>query len=518
VLAPVQRDIVLGPFRLDRIGRSLTRDGAPTPLGGRALDVLIILAAAAGETITKDRLLDQVWPGLTVEENNLYVQISTLRRVLGDDWIVTVPGRGYRLTVPATGPHVTAETDEAPPPALAVTLPVIPSIAVLPFVNMSDNPQQQYFSDGVADDIITELSRNRFLFVITRNSSFSYRGGAIDVRQIAQELGVRYLLAGSVRESPRRVRVNAQLIDAAAGNNLWAERFDGDRADVFAVQDEIARAVRIAIEPAISQAELRRALHKSRGSLDAWEAYQRGMWHLRKGNAEGNVQALDYFGQSIALDPLFATPRAMSGYVHMWDIAFGGVPDVPAQIQRAETAARRAIELDFDNPVAHATLAWITGGSGQHDLAVRHAQRALAISPNEVSGLLSMGRVLTFGGRADEALDPLLSAVQRSPNDPFGSLLWATLAVCHYFRRDFAACAEISRRMLRDFPEFTLIHRWLASSLGHLGSADAGEALQEAITILPTSFNYFVQHRPPWFRPDDHTLYLEGLTKAGWKG
>jgi adenylate cyclase len=188
------------------------------------------------------------------------------------------------------------------------------------------------------------------------------------------------------------------------------------------------------------------------------------------------------------------------------------------QIQRAETAARRAIELDFDNPVAYATLAWITGDSGQHDLAVRHAQPALAISPNEVSGLLSMGRVLTFGGRADEAPDPLLSAVQRSPNDPFGSLSWATLAVCHYFRRDFAACAEISRRVLREFPEFTLIHKWLAASLGHLGSDDAAEALQEAITISPTSFEYIARQRPPWFRPDDRALYLEGLTEAGWTG
>ncbi len=187
-------------------------------------------------------------------------------------------------------------------------------------------------------------------------------------------------------------------------------------------------------------------------------------------------------------------------------------------IEQDSMFARRAIELDFDNPVAHATLAWITGDSGQHDLAVRHAQRALAISPNEVSGLLSMGRVLTFGGRADEALDPLLSAVQRSRNDPFGSLVWATLAVCHYFRRDFDACAEISRRMLRDFPEFTLIHKWLAASLGHLGSDDASEALQEAIAILPTSFEYIARQRPPWFRPDDHALYLEGLTKAGWKG
>jgi TolB-like protein len=295
---PLQQDIVLGPFRLDTLGRSLTRDGAPVPVGGRALDVLALLAAAAGETIGKDTLLDQVWPGLTVEENNLHVQISTLRRLLGDRWIVTVPGRGYRLIVPATEPPVTAEIDEARPPALAVTLPDIPSIAVLPFANMSANRRQEYFSDGVADDIITELSRNRFLFVVARNSSFSYKGRAVDVKQIARELGVRYLLEGSVRESGGRVRVNAQLIDAGAGNHLWAERYDRDRADVFAVQDKIARAVTIAIQPAITQAELRRALRKPRGSLDAWEAYQRGMWHLLIGNAEGNAQALDYF-QSI---------------------------------------------------------------------------------------------------------------------------------------------------------------------------------------------------------------------------
>jgi adenylate cyclase len=515
---PVQQDIVLGPFRLDMLGRSLTRDGAPVPVGGRALDVLAILAAAAGETIGKDTLIDQVWPGLTVEENNLHVQISTLRRLLGDGWIVTVPGRGYRLIVPATGAPVTDAGDEAPSRALAARLPDIPSIAVLPFANMSANPQQEYFSDGVADDIITELSRNRFLFVVARNSSFSYKGRAIDVKQIARELGVRYLLEGSVRESGRRVRVNAQLIDAEAGNHLWAERYDRDRADVFAVQDEITRAVTIAIEPAITQAELRRALRKPRGSLDAWEAYQRGMWHLMIGNAEGNAQALDYFHRSIALDPIFATPHAMIGYVNLWEIAFGSVADVPDQIQRAETSARRAIELDFNDPVAHAMLSWATCASGRHDLAIEHAERALAISPNEVSGLLSMGRALTFSGRAHEALEPLLSAIKRSPNDPLGSLLSSTLVTCHFFRRDFASCAEISRRIVRDFPEFTLIHRWLATALGHLGSPEAGAALRQAITILPTSFEYFVRQCPPWFRPDDHILYLEGLTKAGWKG
>ena len=509
-------DIVLGPFRLDIQSRSLIRNGATVTLGGRAFDVLAVLATSAGKTIGKDALLDQVWPGLTVEENNLQVQISTLRKVLGDGWIVTIPGRGYRLIVPSTGtePSVGDDRKTLQPPA---PLPDKPSIAVLPFANMSDRFEQEYFSDGIADDIITELSRNHLLFVIARNSSFSYKGRAIDVKQIARELGVRYLLEGSVRDNGQCVRVNAQLIDAVAGNHLWAERYDRNRADIFAVQDEITRAVMNAIEPAISQAELRRALRKPPGALDAWEAYQRGLWHLMNGNAEGNAQAIDYFHRSIALDPMFATPHAMLGYVHLWNLAFGGVLDLPDHIERAEVAARRAIELDFDDPVPHAVLAWAACGNGRYNLAIEHAERALAISPNNVAGLLSMGRVLTFSGRAHDAPEPLLNAIRRSPRDPLGSLLLATLAAGRYLMHDYAACAEVSRRIIRDFPEFTLIHRWLAAALGQMESPEAADALQRAITILPTTFEFYVQQRPPWFRPDDYALYLEGLHKAGWK-
>jgi adenylate cyclase len=422
------------------------------------------------------------------------------------------------LLVPATGLPPTDESNDARLPTLAVTLPEIPSIAVLPFANMSDNVQQEYFSDGVADDIITELSRNRFLFVVARNSSFSYKGRAIDVKLIARELGVRYLLEGSVRDAGQRVRVNAQLIDAVAGNHLWAERYDRDRTDVFAVQDEITRAVTNAIGPAISQAELRRALRKPPGGLDAWEAYQRGLWHLTNGNAEGNAQAIHYFHQSTALDPMFATPHAMLGYVHLWNLAFGGALDLPDQIERAEAAARRAIDFDFDDPIPHAVLAWAACGNGRYDLAIDHAERALGISPNDVAALLSMGRVLTFSGRARDAPEPLLNAIRRSPRDPLVSLLLATLAAGRYLMHDYAACADVSRRIIRDFPEFTLIHRWLAAALGQMESPDAAEALQRAIAILPTTFEFYVQRRPPWFRPDDYALYLEGLTKAGWNG
>lgn len=256
--------IAFGPFRLDRRGRRLTRAGAEVPLGGRAFDVLCALAAAGGEAVAKDTLLDQVWPGLTVEENNLQVQISALRKALGDGMIVTIPGRGYRLTM--------TPFDEPP---LAPDAPTgKPSIAVLPFANRSGDIEQEYFADAVADDIITDLSRDRSLFVIARTSSFAYRAHAADVRQIARELGVRYILEGSVRRGVDRLRVTAQLIDAETGNHLWADRYDRSFQDLFALQDEIAAEVSKAISPAVAGAEQRRTLRRRPESLSAWEAYQ----------------------------------------------------------------------------------------------------------------------------------------------------------------------------------------------------------------------------------------------------
>ena len=259
----VHQPVAFGPFRLDQQGRSLTRAGAEVSLGRRAFDVLCVLAAAGGEPVSKDALLDQVWPGLTVEENNLQVQISALRKVLGDGMIVTIPGRGYRLTMAVPG-------KQSPTPEAATGKP---SIAVLPFTNMSGDIEQEYFADGVADDIITELARVRSLLVIARNSSFAYKGQAIDVRQIARELGVRYILEGSVRRSGDRVRIGAQLIDATTADHIWAERYDRGVADIFAVQDEISAAVTGAIGPAILDAERRRAVRKPPTSLNAWEAY-----------------------------------------------------------------------------------------------------------------------------------------------------------------------------------------------------------------------------------------------------
>jgi TolB-like protein len=296
-----QHDMIIGPFRLDLHSRRLSRDGVRVALGGRALDALIVLAAAAGETVSKDEMLVRVWPGLIVEENNLQVQISALRKALGEGWIVTVPGRGYRLVVPS---------DAASAPA-SDQFTGKPSIAVLPFVNMSADVEQEYFADGMAEEIITTLSRYRSIFVIARNSSFTYKGRAADVRQIGRELGVRYIVEGSVRRDKIRIRIMSQLLDTETGSHIWAERFHRDLADIFAVQDEITQAIVAALAPAISHAERQRAMKRPPENLGAWEAYQRSLWYWSKQGSENLGAARKLLQQAIALDPGFGQAHAM---------------------------------------------------------------------------------------------------------------------------------------------------------------------------------------------------------------
>lgn len=279
-------------FRIDASTETLFRGAEPLPIGRRAVALLRALIERPGMPVAKDALIEAAWPGLAVEESNLTVQIATLRRALGEEpggdrWIETLPRRGYRFV----GPLAISENANAPLGPLPLTPPDKPSVAVVPFANRTDDPEQEYFSDGIAEDIITILSRSRSLFVIARNSSFAFRGGAVDVKHIAGELGVRYVLEGSVRRDGNRVRVTAQLVDAGTGNHLWAERYDRELTDIFAVQDEIAEAVAIAIEPTVAEMERLRAIRRPPESLGAWES-ARSMAHgssERGGEREGET-------------------------------------------------------------------------------------------------------------------------------------------------------------------------------------------------------------------------------------
>jgi TolB-like protein len=282
-----------GPFRLDAAAEILFRGADPVAVGQRAVALLRVLIEQAGIPVSKDLLIEAEWPGLSIEESNLTVQIAALRRVFesepgGEGWIETLPRRGYRFRGPlAEGDAGSPAMNSTPAPSRpdmqpaaslpsVPAIPDIPSIAVLPFDNLSGDPEQEYFADGVVEEIITALSRFRHLFVIARNSSFTYKGRAVDVKQVGRELGVRYVLEGSIRKAPNRVRITGQLIEAASGNHLWADRFDGAMEDIFDLQDQMTASVVGALGPRIEQAEIERASHKPTGSLDAYDYYLRG--------------------------------------------------------------------------------------------------------------------------------------------------------------------------------------------------------------------------------------------------
>jgi adenylate cyclase len=405
-------------------------------------------------------------------------------------------------------------------PVAALPLPDKPSIAVPPFTNMSADPEQEFFADGIAEDIITALSRYPSLFVIARNSSFTYKGRAVDVKQVGRELGVRYVLEGSLRKAGNRIRVTAQLVEAETGKHVWAERYDRDLADIFALQDEITGAVTIAMAPAIAHAEQQRAMRKPPGSLDAWSAYQRGLWHLSKFSLEDNAPSEKFFRQATDLDRTFAGGYRGLAFAE-WQAAAGGylTRSLPEAQASAEALARRAVELDGADAEARAFLGEMFLYRGDHEGALAEAEGALAMMPNLADAHGVRGAALIFSGRPEEGLPAVRTCIRLDPRAPELAvrLNWVTLGL--YFSRQYEAAIEAAKRGIRSYPDFPSTYRWLAAALGQIGQTEeAKEALEKAIAVAPASFDIFVGRRVPWHRPEDYAHMLEGLRKAGWEG
>ncbi|MGY4310700.1 adenylate/guanylate cyclase domain-containing protein [Bradyrhizobium sp. JR3.5] len=414
------------------------------------------------------------------------------------------PVRVYRVLIGRSAPR------ERP----ALALPDKPSIAVLPFQNMSGDPEQEYFADGMVEDIITELSRIRWLFVIARNSTFTYKGQAVAVKQVARELGVRYVLEGSVRKGGNRVRVTAQMIDAISGAHIWAERYDRDLSDIFAVQDEITASVAGVIEPALAEAEQQRVLRKPPERLDAWEAYQRGLWHFNKYRPEENQTAQTFFRQAIALDPNFAPGHYGNALALQWDIwHFSSRPFLEVQ-ETAREEAQIAVSLDDKDAMAHAVLAHMMMWGGEWEAAIAEARTAVALNPNSAFVISMLGCVLGFGGYREEALERLQQAMRASPHDPLIWLWSIWRALLQFFSRDFVAALQTLRQVVRLRPSYAPPYEYVAASHAYLGQLDeAREALER---VPPQSAEQLRrwQQRPPWMRPEDYALRVEGVHLA----
>ena len=493
-----------GLFRLDQAGKS-----EPVALGSRAFDLLRLLAERQGELLGKGLIMEAVWPGVAVEESNLSVQISALRRILDQgrepgSCIQTIPNRGYRFVAPVR--RSGREASDQP----GLPLPDKPSIAVLPFQNLSGDPGQEYFVDGMVEEITTALCRIRWFFVIARNSSFTYKGRAVDVKRVGRELGVRYVLEGSVRRAGSRVRIAVQLIDSITGAHHWADRFDGSLDDVFALQDRVASSVAGIIEPTLQAAETARRAGYPTTDLTAYDLYLRA-YAMVWSSAARIPEALRLMEQAIARDPQYGTALAFAGLCCHRLVIDGRSDDPPADRVNGVDFARRALDLGGDDPEILAYAALVLASFGE-DIGAMTAlvDRALVLNPNYARGWGISALLRLWADQPDLAVEHVHRALRLSPLAKVSPAV-LILGAVHFFGRRFEAALPELLRGMQDDPGFPIAYRLLASCYAHLGRLEeAREIIRRLGTVTPVVISDAGTPRNPKHRE----LLLSGLRLA----
>jgi len=483
------KEVNFGRFRLDLEQRELSRGGTPIRLRSRGLEILCALAAAKGEVVTKDELMTRVWPGVVVEENVIQVHVSALRKALdeensGQSHVVTVPGRGYRLVGILLPPP--AVSDDATP-GRELALPDRPSIAVLPFQNMSSDPEQEYFADGMVEDIIAGLSRIKWLFVIARNSSFVYKRKAVGVRQAGRELGVRYLLEGGVRKAGNRVRITSQLIDAETGTHLWVERYDRLLDDIFAVQDEITMNVIGAIEPNLRKAETERVKRKRPDSLDAYDLFLRSLPFVSSMMAESAAPAIPLLERALELEPNYASAHGALAWCYHCRFSRGTLneQDRAAALHHA----RAAVNCGGDDAAALA-IAGLVIWFDDHDsrTALELFDRALAVSNSNIFALCCSAAPLAWMGKTELAIEHAQRAIRLSPFDSMNFLSYDALALSYLQAERYDEALDAARRAAACNPSFSVPRLLQTAALVRLGRDDEAKVVAQRVLKLDPLF------------------------------
>ena len=511
-------------FALDNDRRELQGRAGMIPLEPQVFDLLTYLIRNRDRVVSKDDIIAEVWHGRIVSESTLTTRINAARSAIGDSGdaqrlIKTLPRKGLRFvgTVREEKEHATATPLTPSEQTSALALPDRPSIAVLPFVNMGGNPEQEYFADGMAEEVITALSRCAWLFVIARNSSFTYKGKAVDVRQVGRELGVRYVLEGSVRQGGDRLRFLGQLIDATSGAHIWADRFDGELTDVFALQDRFTESIVGAIEPKLQLAEIKRLKHKPAASLDAYHLLLRAQQFEHEFTGESLATAIRCAEQALAFDHNYASAMALAAYCYGERAVQGWTTDVAAEAAEGMRLAARAVELGQEDGnvlwmAAHATLRL----AKDRERAKELAYRSLELNPNSAVAVSVAGLTEAMSGNSDIALDLLQRAQRLSPRDPRGWLTMATVALAYFADGRFEEAISFTNRALLHNPRYGAPLRVLAASLALVGKQDrAAEVLQRLHKIDPQLTLSTLRVRLSFMHDRVWNRLAEGLKQAG---
>jgi TolB-like protein/Tfp pilus assembly protein PilF len=519
---------VFEDFVLDTDKRELRRGADVVSVAPQVFDVLDYLIRNRERVVSKDDLVTSIWEGRIISDAALTTRLKAVRSAIGDSGegqrlIKTLPRKGFRFVGEVREALTSWRTPDAEtsiePSRPALTHPDKPSIAVLPFTNMSGDPEQEYFADGMVDDIITGLSRFRSLFVIARNSSFTYKGRAVDVRQVGRELAVRYLLEGSVRKSANRIRIAGQLIDASSGTHLWADRIEGAIEDVFDLQDRVTASVVGAIAPRLQQAEIERARRKPTESLDAYDLLLRGLASVYKWTREGTDQALGLFYKAIERDPDFSAAYAAAALCFSRRKGFGWVIDREQEIAEARRLARRAVQLGKDDAAALCDAGFALAYVAKDlDDGAAFLDRALLMNPNLAWGWSTSGYVKLWLGDSDRAVECFAHAMRLSPIDPRTFFMQEGMAHAHFFAGRHDEALRWASMALRELPFSHAALRVAAASCALAGRDEEAKRLMARLLEIDPALrisNLLQNILGPSRRPEYPAKYADALRKAG---
>jgi TolB-like protein len=486
-------------FAIDTERRELRGANGSIHVEPQVFDLLLYFVQNANRVISKEELIEHIWKGRAISDAALNSRINSARRAIGDTGkrqalIRTIQRRGFLFAGDVTtrtsdltsaGAGLTATSVPAP---LKLALPDKPSIAVLPFQNLSGDPHQEYFADGVVEDILTGLSRIRWLFVIARNSSFTYRGQAVDVRRVGRELGVRYVLEGSVRKADERIRISTQLVEAETGGHLWAERYDRELKHIFAVQDEITLSVIGAIEPSLRDAEIERVNRKRPDNLDAYDLVLRAIPQVYVAMPEPASKAVPLLEQALALEPDYAAAHGPLAWCHQVLFLRAGYKE--ENRLGAIRHGRSAVAHGRDDATALSLGAFVIGMI-EHDrsAAFEAFERALALSPSSAFALFMGCNVQAYAGRAECAIEWAQRALRISPIDRLAYIPHNALALAYIVQGRYEEAANAALRSVQSNPDFSVSCSLLAAALAKLGRMEAAQSEAKKVLTLQRSFS-----------------------------
>jgi TolB-like protein len=530
-------DLRFAQFEIDLKRHEVRRSGEPVAVEPQVFDVLVHLVRHRDRIVSKDELIEAVWHGRAISEGALSSRISAARRAIGDtgeaqNLIRTLHKRGFRFvgdvtadappTVPSEGARPAASREGPDRPAPVVPAPLLalpdrPSIAVLPFDNMSDDGEQEYFADGLTEDIITALSRLSWCFVIARNSSFAYKDQSPDVRRVAAELGVRYVLEGSVRKAGGRVRVTGQLIDGTTGTHLWADKYDRELSDVFAIQDDITNRVVGSVGAEILMAEASRVKRKPPQSLDAWDFVIQALPNIWRMSTADQLRAQELLQHAIDRDPDYAHAHALLGWSNLIMFNLDSGAPIGTFTERASAAGARALALDDQEPWANLVVGLAHARRRRPELAIAHLTRAISLEPNFALGRAGLGYALAVGGQPERGLESVEQAERLSPRDPCMALYAPTVRYMALFAlARYEEAIAVCRMTAELYPRHSGAWRLMTVSLGLLGRIEeAKAAMARTRELQPDLSRAHVENDCVFVKEDDRLRFLLGLQKAG---